>query len=98
MLMRSVAVLVSRVCVMGTTLAAKEPCSWFNSEVISWANSDRDLHLTLGEAIRPGTRGVRELLVNALRDAVRSGQLATGMMLPPSRSLAGDPRIAAQHV
>jgi GntR family transcriptional regulator/MocR family aminotransferase len=67
--------------------------------VVSWANSEsRDLHLNLREAIRPGTRGARELLVNALRDAVRSGQLATGTTLPPSRSLAGDLGLARNTV
>jgi GntR family transcriptional regulator/MocR family aminotransferase len=67
--------------------------------VVSWANSEsRDLHLNLREAIRPGTRGARELLVNALRDAVRSGQLATGTMLPPSRWLAGDLGLARNTV
>ena len=40
----------------------------------------------------------RELLVNALRDAVRSGQLATGTMLPPSRSLAVDLGLARNTV
>jgi GntR family transcriptional regulator / MocR family aminotransferase len=67
--------------------------------VVSWANSDsRDLHLDLGDCVRPGTRGVRELLVTALRDAVRSGQLATGTKLPPSRSLAGDLGLARNTV
>jgi GntR family transcriptional regulator/MocR family aminotransferase len=67
--------------------------------VVSWSNSEsRDLHLNLREAIRPGARGVRELLVNALRDAVRSGQLATGTTLPPSRSLAGDLGLARNTV
>jgi GntR family transcriptional regulator/MocR family aminotransferase len=67
--------------------------------VVSWANSEsRDLHLNLGEAIRPGARGARDQLVNALRDAVRSGQLATGTMLPPSRSLAGDLGLARNTV
>ena len=67
--------------------------------MVSWANPDSvDLHLNLREAIRPGTRGARELLVNALRDAVRSGQLATGTMLPPSRSLAGDLGLARNTV
>jgi GntR family transcriptional regulator/MocR family aminotransferase len=84
---------------MTETLANKAPHPWFNLVVVSWANSEsRDLHLNLGEAIRPGTRGARELLVNALRDAVRSGQLATGTMLPPSRSLAGDLGLARNTV
>lgn len=50
----------------------------------------RDLHLDLRAAITPGARGARELLVTALRDAVRSGQLASGTSLPPSRTLAVD--------
>jgi GntR family transcriptional regulator/MocR family aminotransferase len=55
----------------------------------SWANTGtRDLHLDLRERITPGTRGARELLLTALRDAVRSGRLAPGTVLPPSRSLA----------
>jgi GntR family transcriptional regulator/MocR family aminotransferase len=67
--------------------------------MVSWANSGvRDLHLNLGQTIRPGTRGSRELLVNALRDAVRSGQLATGTVLPPSRQLAGDLGLARNTV
>ena len=67
--------------------------------VDSWANTDsRDLHLNLGKAIPPGARGARERLVNALRDAVRSGQLATGTVLPPSRSLAGDLGLARNTV
>src|ERR1700754_3764652 len=97
--MRSVVFLASSVCVMSTTLTAKEPSAWFNSWVISRDNSvSLDLHLDLREAIRPGARGARELLVNALRDAVRSGQLATGTMLPPSRSLAGDLGLARNTV
>src|SRR5688500_12819968 len=43
----------------------------FNSTVTSWANTGaRDLHLELRDAITPGTRGVRELLLDALRDTV----------------------------
>ncbi|MCV7226119.1 PLP-dependent aminotransferase family protein [Mycolicibacterium komossense] len=57
--------------------------------MVSWANS-ADLHLDLREAITPGSRGVREVLLSALRDAVRSGRLITGTALPPSRSLAAD--------
>jgi GntR family transcriptional regulator/MocR family aminotransferase len=65
----------------------------------SWANpGPRDLHLDLREAIRPGTRGVRELLVNALREAVRSGRLTAGTMLPPSRTLAHDLGVARNTV
>ena len=57
----------------------------------SWANpGTRDLHLDLRERISPGARGARDLLLGALRDAVRSGRLAAGTVLPPSRSLAAD--------
>jgi GntR family transcriptional regulator / MocR family aminotransferase len=48
------------------------------------------LHLDLREVVRPGARGVRDLLITALRDAVRSGRLTTDTVLPPSRSLAAD--------
>jgi GntR family transcriptional regulator/MocR family aminotransferase len=75
----------------------------------SWANSrsdvaaeaapgSRDLHLDLRQTITPGTRGARDLLLNALRDAVRSGRLAPGTMLPPSRSLATDLGLARNTV
>jgi GntR family transcriptional regulator/MocR family aminotransferase len=67
--------------------------------VTSWANSgSRDLHLDLREIIKPGARGARELLLSALRDAVRSGRLAPGSMLPPSRSLAADLGLARNTV
>ncbi len=65
----------------------------------SWANSgSRDLHLDLRQTITPGARGSRELLLNSLRDAVRSGRLAPGTMLPPSRSLATDLGLARNTV
>ena len=65
----------------------------------SWSNSgSRDLHLDLREIIKPGARGTRELLLGALRDAVRSGRLAPGSMLPPSRSLAADLGLARNTV
>lgn len=65
----------------------------------SWANSgSKDLHLELRAAITPGARGARELLINALRDAVRSGRLTSGTMLPPSRSLAADLGLARNTV
>jgi GntR family transcriptional regulator / MocR family aminotransferase len=66
--------------------------------MVSWANSGRDLHLDLREVIQPGARGARDLLVTALRDAVRSGRLAAGTMLPPSRTLAGDLGLARNTV
>lgn len=69
----------------------------------SWANSashagGRDLHLNLRERVRPGARGVRELLISALRDAVRSGQLAVDTVLPPARTLATDLGLARNTV
>jgi GntR family transcriptional regulator/MocR family aminotransferase len=65
----------------------------------SWANSgSRDLHLDLRQTITPGARGTRDLLLNALRDAVRSGRLSPGTMLPPSRSLAADLGLARNTV
>ncbi len=71
--------------------------------MVSWANSvtnfgARDLHLDLREVVKPGARGVRELLLGALRDAVRSGRLAPGVVLPPSRSLAADLGLARNTV
>src|SRR6476659_3237746 len=89
----------SNVVVMPTTLVRKHPSIWLNSTVSLWANSgSRDLRLDLREAITPGARGVRELLLTALRDAVRSGRLAAGTMLPPSRSLATDLGLARNTV
>jgi GntR family transcriptional regulator/MocR family aminotransferase len=65
----------------------------------SWANSaGRDLHLDLREVVKPGARGVRDLLIVALRDAVRSGRLTPGTALPPSRSLAADLGLARNTV
>ena len=67
--------------------------------MVLWANSgSRDLHLDLREVVQPGARGVRELLISALRDAVRSGRLTEGTMLPPSRSLAADLGLARNTV
>lgn len=65
----------------------------------SWANTgSRDLHLDLRTAITPGARGARELLLNALRDAIRTGRLAPGTRLPPSRTLASDLGLARNTV
>jgi GntR family transcriptional regulator/MocR family aminotransferase len=65
----------------------------------TWANSgSRDLHLDLRQTIMPGARGARELLLTALRDAVRSGRLAAGTVLPPSRSFATDLGLARNTV
>ncbi|MDF2824097.1 MAG: gabR 1 [Mycobacterium sp.] len=67
--------------------------------MLSWANSSElDLHLDLREAIRPGARGIRETLLTALRDAVRSGRLPAGATLPPSRTLAADLGVARNTV
>jgi GntR family transcriptional regulator / MocR family aminotransferase len=77
----------------------KVPSVWFNLAMDSWANSgSRDLHLDLRQTITPGARGARDLLLSALRDAVRSGRLAPGTMLPPSRSLATDLGLARNTV
>lgn len=51
-----------------------------------------DLHLELRG------RGIRAGLTDALRDAVRSGRLTQGMLLPSSRSLAADLGIARNTV
>jgi GntR family transcriptional regulator / MocR family aminotransferase len=65
----------------------------------SWANpGSRDLHLDLRQTITPGARGARDLLLTALRDAVRSRRLAPGTMLPPSRTLASDLGLARNTV
>jgi GntR family transcriptional regulator / MocR family aminotransferase len=58
----------------------------------SWAISGRDLHLDLGRS------GRREVLERALREAVQSGRLPPGTLLPPSRALAGDLGIARNTV
>lgn len=50
----------------------------------SWANSGVDLHVELA-----GTR-LRAGIEEALREAIRSGRLAAGERLPPTRALAGD--------
>ncbi|OBF29999.1 PLP-dependent aminotransferase family protein [Mycobacterium sp. ACS4331] len=67
--------------------------------MISRANSaGYDLHLDLREAVAPGTRGVRDTLLTSLREAVRSGRLAPGTRLPPSRALATDLGVARNTV
>jgi GntR family transcriptional regulator/MocR family aminotransferase len=58
----------------------------------SWATSGLDLHLD-----RTGPR-VRASLENTLRDAVRTGRLAPGLLLPSSRALAVDLGIARNTV
>jgi len=58
-----------------------------NSDTEDWSNSGVDLHLVVDRI--PG-RGLRAGLEDALRDAVRSGRLARGGRLPPTRTLARD--------
>jgi GntR family transcriptional regulator / MocR family aminotransferase len=58
----------------------------------AWATSGLDLHLD-----RTGPR-VRAGLENTLRDAVRSGRLAPGLLLPSSRALAADLGVARNTV
>ncbi|BBX19742.1 GntR family transcriptional regulator [Mycolicibacterium duvalii] len=65
----------------------------------SWANSSSlDLHLEVGADLAPGTRGAKNTLITALRDAVRSGRLPSGARLPPSRALAADLGLARNTV
>jgi len=67
--------------------------------MVSWANSgSRDLHLELRGALTPGSRGSKDVLTGALREAARSGRLAPGTMLPPSRTLATDLGLARNTV
>src|SRR5256885_9762955 len=63
----------------------------------AWANTADgaggiDLHLDVG-----GTR-VRSGLESALREAIRTGRLAAGTRLPPSRALAADLGLARNTV
>src|SRR4029079_4360103 len=84
---------------MSHTRMRKVPPAWFNPAMDSWANpGSRDLHLDLRQTIIPGARGARDVLLTALRDAVRSGRLAAGTMLPPSRTLAADLGLARNTV
>lgn len=72
---------------------------WFNPGVDSWANSGtRDLHLDVREGLTPGARGTKDALIDALRDSVRTGRLAKGTVLPPSRTLAADLGLARNTV
>ncbi|MER7463959.1 PLP-dependent aminotransferase family protein [Streptomyces sp. NPDC097981] len=59
----------------------------------SWATFGADLHLDLSAG-----RGLRAGLVEALREAARSGRLAPGTRLPSSRSFAADLGIARNTV
>jgi len=58
----------------------------------SWATSGLDLHLDMTG------RGVRAGVEHALREAVRSGRLGPGTVLPSSRGLAGDLGVARNTV
>ncbi|WNF29061.1 PLP-dependent aminotransferase family protein [Streptomyces sp. C11-1] len=58
----------------------------------SWASFGADLHL------EPVGTGLRSGLMEALREAVRSGRLAPGTRLPSSRALAADLGIARNTV
>ncbi|SCF96311.1 PLP-dependent aminotransferase family protein [Streptomyces sp. Ncost-T10-10d] len=59
----------------------------------SWATFGADLHLETA-----GAAGLRAGLMDALREAVRTGRLAPGTRLPSSRSLAVDLGIARNTV
>ncbi|GAA2552494.1 PLP-dependent aminotransferase family protein [Streptomyces levis] len=67
--------------------------SWVNSWVDSAERIGSDLHLEL-----TGPGGRRAALIRALREAVRSGRLASGTRLPPYRSLAADLGVARNTV
>lgn len=58
----------------------------------SWATFGADLHL------EPVGTGLRSGLMEALREAVRSGRLAPGTRLPSSRALAADLGVARNTV
>lgn len=58
----------------------------------SWATFGADLHL------EPVGRGLRSGLMEALREAVRTGRLAPGTRLPSSRVLAADLGLARNTV
>lgn len=85
----------------GTTERPAEPRSTFGA----------DLHLELRSALAPaggapgprsgspaGHVGLRAGIMDALRDAVRTGRLAPGTRLPSSRSMAADLGIARNTV
>ncbi|WP_327268502.1 PLP-dependent aminotransferase family protein [Streptomyces sp. NBC_01218] len=58
----------------------------------SWATFGADLHLA------PHAGGLRHGLMEALRDAVRTGRLKPGVRLPSSRALASDLGVARNTV
>jgi len=62
----------------------------------SWANSGVDLLVDVPPGA--GRRGIRRQLEAELREAVRTGRLAAGTRLPPSRSLAHDLEVARNTV
>ncbi|MEE1756144.1 MocR-like pyridoxine biosynthesis transcription factor PdxR [Streptomyces sp. SP18CS02] len=65
---------------------------WATSEIAGPVVTGADLHLEVrGPGLRAG-------LMDALREAVRTGRLAPGTRLPSSRSLAGDLGIARNTV
>lgn len=66
----------------------------------SWATSAGDAPAKLGIDLHLDVEGpgLRAGLMNALRDAVRTGRLAPGTRLPSSRSLAADLGIARNTV
>jgi GntR family transcriptional regulator / MocR family aminotransferase len=57
-----------------------------------WANSGRDLHLVVAPT------AVRASIEQGLRDAIQSGRLTPGTLLPPSRSLSQDLGVARNTV
>ncbi|WP_149184999.1 PLP-dependent aminotransferase family protein [Streptomyces sp. TRM49041] len=59
----------------------------------SWATSGVDLHLEIR-----GPGGLRAGLMDALREAVRTGRLTPGTRLPSSRTLAADLGVARNTV
>ncbi|GAA2635714.1 PLP-dependent aminotransferase family protein [Streptomyces axinellae] len=74
--------------------------SWASSE--PWAAFGADLHLDLGTG-RAGAGGraaygTRTALIDAVRDAIRTGRLTPGTRLPSSRSLAADLQLARNTV
>jgi GntR family transcriptional regulator / MocR family aminotransferase len=65
-----------------------------------WANVDSDEPTTFGADLHLdlGGSGLRAGLLDALREAVRTGRLAPGTRLPSSRSLAADLGVARNTV
>lgn len=78
--------------------------SWANEEPDAFAAFGADLHLELrgagadGGAHPGGGTGLRARLMDALREAVRTGRLVPGTRLPSSRTLAADLGIARNTV